>query len=42
MGENKDIEAILKSNKQEHIVNLLNNLDGEQKDKLIRQIEKKK
>ena len=38
--EIKDIEAILKKYKQEHIIGLLNKLDGDKKDALIRQIEK--
>ena len=40
MGESKDIENLLKTYNQEHIVKMLNNLDGDAKDKLIRQIEK--
>ena len=40
MAENKDIQTLLKTYKQEHIVNFLDKLDGEKKDKLIRQIEK--
>ena len=40
MGENKDIQTLLKNYNQEHIVNMLDKLDGEKKDKLIRQIEK--
>ena len=40
MSEVKNIESTLKEYNQEHIIKLLNKLDGTPKDKLIRQIEK--
>ena len=38
--ESKEIENVLKKYNQEHIIKLLNRLNGDEKDKLIRQIEK--
>ncbi len=40
MKDYKSIENLLKANNQEHIIDFLNKLDGDKKDKLIRQIEK--
>ncbi len=40
VGDIREIETILKVHNQEHIIKLLNKLDGEKKDTLIRQIEK--
>ena len=38
--ESKEIENVLKKYNQEHIIKLLNRLNGDEKDKLIRQVEK--